>query len=79
MASSYGRKILDMEPELEQNIEALLCTPRGYAYIKTAVAAAFLGVSLAHMWNKRGKALLDAQAKEMESLRARAAAGGEVV
>jgi hypothetical protein len=56
--TTTGRKILEQDTEMADLISLALCSPRGYAYVRTACVAAFMGVGLAHAWNTHGNRLL---------------------
>lgn len=74
--SSTGASVLRDDDELRKMIECALCTPTGYAYVRTACVAAFMGNSLATTWKNHGKALLDRMNADIAEARKAEAANG---
>jgi hypothetical protein len=58
-------------------LDAAVKTPRGYAYIRTAVVAQMMGVSLSHCWNTHGKDLLAILEQQVEKQRAMEGTSGK--
>lgn len=63
---SIGEDVWNTDDGLREMVMAALCSPTGYAYIRTACTAAMMRVSLATTWKNHGKALLDRMYEEME-------------
>ena len=72
-----GAEVLRDDKELANMIECALSTPLGYAYIRTACVACFMGVSLATTWKKHGSRLLETMEAEIASERRALASGSE--
>jgi hypothetical protein len=74
--TSTGTAVLREDDELREMIECALGTPTGYAYVRTACVAAFMGDSLATTWKNHGKALLDRINADIAEARKAEAANG---